>query len=342
MTFTTPADTRRPDEPMIATLQRAGLIDEPDVCTFEPLTGGVSSDIWKIATPGRTFCVKRALAKLKVTAEWEAPVERNRFEVAWYCIAHDVVPGAVPEVLYHDEAEMLCAMSYLDPCEHRLWKPDLRDGRAEPAEAGAVGERLVRIHAATAGNAEVTAVFPPNGIFHAIRLEPYLEATADAHPDLREALFDLSRRTGSLRIAMVHGDISPKNILIGPRGPVFLDAECACIGDPAFDLAFCLNHLLLKSLWNPAARRAFNACFEALGRAYLVGVDWEPVADLEARAASLLPALLLARVDGKSPVEYITNDMQRDQVRRCARPLIAHPPSRLDDVLAAWNKELDA
>ena len=332
--------TAEPDQRMIAALQRAGLIGDAGQADFEALTGGVSSDIWKVATPERVFCVKRALAKLRVAADWQAPVERNRFEVAWYRIAHAIVPGAVPEVLHHDPVEMLCAMRFLDPAEHRLWKPELRDGRAVPAEAAEVGRRLGRIHAATAGDAEVAAQFPANGIFHAIRLEPYLEATANAHPDLADALFALSRLTGGLRIAMVHGDVSPKNILLGPHGPVFLDAECACIGDPAFDLAFCLNHLLLKSLWNPTAREAFGACFEALAASYLAEVDWEPVAQLELRAASLLPALLLARVDGKSPAEYLTTDAQREHVRRCARPLIESPPTLLRDVLAAWNREL--
>lgn len=333
------AAAMQPDTRMLAALQRAGLIDDTADASFEALTGGVSSDIWKVTTPTHTFCVKRALSRLKVAADWQAPVERNRFEVAWYRVAHEIVPGAVPEVLYHDEVEMLCAMSYLDPQQHRLWKQELRAGRAIPADASEVGHRLGRIHAATAHNPEVMSKFPPNDIFRAIRLEPYLEATALAHPDLRDALFALSRRTGALRIAMVHGDVSPKNIMLGPKGPVFLDAECACIGDPAFDLAFCLNHLLLKCLWNPTARRAFTACFEALTEAYLGAVDWERADALEARAASLLPALLLARVDGKSPVEYIRNEAQRACVRRCARPLVQSAPTRLIAVLAAWNRE---
>src|ERR1700712_4309494 len=99
--------------------------------------------------------------------------------------------------------------------------------------------------------------------------------------------------------ALVHGDVSPKNILAGPDGPVFLDAECAWWGDPAFDLAFCLNHLLLKCGWTPRAASGFLACFEALTASYLTGVDWELPEALEARAAALLPGLLLARVDGK-------------------------------------------
>ncbi|MDJ0942364.1 MAG: aminoglycoside phosphotransferase family protein [Kiloniellales bacterium] len=333
--------TAQPDAAILAALREAGLVEGADTASFEPLAGGVSSSIWKVVTPEQTFCVKRALPQLRVAAEWHAPVERNRFEVAWYEIAGSVVPGAAPPVLHHDAEAMLCAMSYLDPASHRLWKNELRDGRADPAFAAEIGHRLAAIHAATAGDDEVARRFPRHDIFHAIRLEPYLEATAARHPDLREVLFGLSARTAETRLAMIHGDVSPKNILAGPGGPVFLDAECACIGDPAFDLAFCVNHLLLKSLWTPAARNGFNAAFTAMASSYLAGVDWEPPVDLEARAADLLAGLLLARVDGKSPVEYITAEADRERVRRCARRLLSAPADRLEAVLAAWNEELD-
>jgi aminoglycoside phosphotransferase (APT) family kinase protein len=138
----------------------------------------------------------------------------------------------------------------------------------------------------------------------------------------------------------VHGDVSPKNILCGPDGPVFLDAECAWWGDPAFDLAFCLNHLLLKCLWVPSARAGLMACFDAMATTYLRHVTWEAAATLEARAAQLLPGLLLARVDGKSPVEYITTETARDTVRSVASFLLLNPPDRLADVALAWDQEL--
>jgi Ser/Thr protein kinase RdoA (MazF antagonist) len=138
----------------------------------------------------------------------------------------------------------------------------------------------------------------------------------------------------------VHGDVSPKNILVGPNGPIFLDAECAWYGDPAFDLAFCLNHLLLKCLWTPPAAPGFLNCFEVLAKAYLAGVVWELRGALEARSARLLPGLLLARVDGKSPVEYLNAETDKDRVRRVARALLAAPARRLNEVRAAWAREL--
>ena len=120
---------------------------------------------------------------------------------------------------------------------------------------------------------------------------------------------------------------------------MLLDAECAWYGDPAFDLAFCLNHLLLKCLWVPAARLGYLDCFKAMTDAYLPRVSWEPPSALETRTAHLLPALLLARVDGKSPVEYITADSQRNTVRRVARRLLTNPSDHLADIAFAWEQE---
>jgi len=306
-----------------------------------PLAGGVSSDIWRIDLPQGPVCAKRALAKLRVAAEWRAPIERNQYEARWMQVAEAAVPGSAPRVLGQHAALGVLVMSYLSPTHHPLWKEQLRQGQAEIATAQAVGHTLARIHAYSAAHGALAAQFDTDRIFFDIRLEPYLAATASRHADLARALHALVAQTQTHKHALVHGDVSPKNILVGPDGPVLLDAECAWWGDPAFDLAFCLNHLLLKCLWTPRARTGFIGCFAALTESYLEGVDWEPRATLEQRAAALLPGLFLARVDGKSPVEYLTSEGQRDKVRRCARALLLQPVSRLADVVTAWEGELD-
>lgn len=328
-------------EEIAAGLRAMGLIAAGSLGGGEPLTGGVSSDIWRIVLPdGRACCVKRALPKLKVAADWFAPVVRSRYEARWLRLADEAVPGAAPRLLGHDEATGTVAMEWLPPADHPVWKQRLRDGLADPAFAAEVGRRLARIHAAAAARPDLAADFPTDEIFRAIRLEPYLLATARAHPDLAPALEALAERTATTKRTLVHGDVSPKNILVGPQGPVFLDAECAWWGDPSFDLAFCLNHMLLKCLWTPAATTGFLGCFDALAAAYLQGVAWEAPAALEARAASLLPGLFLARIDGKSPVEYVTEEAARERVRRVARGLIEDPPSRLGSIRRAWAEEL--
>ncbi len=338
---TTPSTPDASRDDVLAAIRRLGLCGPDDHPRAERLTGGVSSDIWRIDLETGPVCIKRALAKLKVAADWRAPVERNAFEADWMRTVAMIEPSAAPALLAEDRSAGLFVMRFLDPEDHPLWKAQLHDGHADPEVAATVGRRLGRIHAATAGKTDIATRFATDHIFSPIRLEPYLLATARAHPDRAAALEALAETTAKTHRCLVHGDISPKNILIGPAGPVFLDAECAWYGDPAFDIAFCLNHLLLKCLWTPKAAPGFLACFRSLANAYRKAVDWEPAADLECRAARLLPGLLLARVDGKSPVEYLTDDQDKERVRRVARALLAAPVGELAAVRAAWQKELE-
>jgi aminoglycoside phosphotransferase (APT) family kinase protein len=315
-------------------LARAG---EPQRWT--PLSGGVSSDIWRVDLPGRAICVKRALAKLRVKDDWQAPPDRNLYEWRWFKTVRGWLPDAVPEPLALDPERRLLAMAFLEPGQHPLWKAELLADRVDPAFAQAVGERLGAIHAASARTPSLAAEFASDEGFMALRLDAYLLAAGRRRPEVAAELQALVARTAALKLGLVHGDVSPKNILMGPQGPVFLDAETAWWGDPAFDLAFCLNHLLLKRLVvaEPAALRG---SFRALAEAHLAHVDWEPAAALEQRAASLLAGLMLARVDGKSPVEYLTEERQRELVRACAIPLLKQPPETLDAVARAWDRTL--
>lgn len=323
-----------------AIMQRLGLCSDRDHCISEALSGGVSSDIWKVTVDERSYCLKRALPRLRVAQLWEAPIERNAWEWAWLQTAGMISPGAVPPLVAEDRDAGLFVMGYLDPGDHPSWKSLLMRGVARLEDARAIAERLVAIHAATAGHPAIAEQFRTDANFYAIRLEPYLVAAAHVHPELAAPLQAIVRDTAGTRLALVHGDVSPKNILLGPNGPVFLDAECAWYGDPSFDLAFCLNHLLLKCLWCPSAAQSYLACFDVFASTYFAGASWEPRAALEARAARLLPGLLLARVDGKSPVEYITDDQAKDRVRHIASALLLRPAARLDEVREAWSEEI--
>lgn len=329
-----------PDPALPEFLVAQGLAEPGEAAEWTPLTGGVSSDLWRVDLPGRSLCVKRALAQLKVAADWQAPLSRNAWEYAWMCFAARHLPDNVPAPLVHDPAVGLFAMAFLPPEDYPVWKAQLMSGQVEPDTAAAVGRMLGTLHSVSAGDSAVAGEFATDENFHALRIEPYLLTTARAHPDLADVLHGLAERTASTRVALVHGDVSPKNILIGARGPVLLDAECAWYGDPAFDLAFCLSHLLLKCLVVPTRHAQLRECAERLAGAYVAQVDWEPRAQLEARAASLLPALLLARVDGKSPVEYLTADAPKDFVRSSARALLRSPAPAIDDVLDVWHTAL--
>src|SRR5690606_18561789 len=155
----------------------------------EPLTGGVSSDIVRIRmADGRDFCAKRALRKLKVVSDWQAPLERNHYEVAWLRRAGEIVPGAVPRVLGEDREPAGALLKYLPPERYRLWKSELLAGRVADGVAAAVAAVLGRIHAATLNSAATAAEFPTDDLIEALRLDPYLRHTATRHPELAEPL----------------------------------------------------------------------------------------------------------------------------------------------------------
>ncbi|MBL4576475.1 MAG: phosphotransferase [Opitutaceae bacterium] len=285
----------------------------------KPLQGGVSSDIVLISLNGNKalhFCAKRALPKLKVKDDWFAPIERNRFEMAWLTCADKILPKIAPKVLAQDEEKGIALIEYLAPEKYVLWKDKLLAGNVDPNDAKKIGTALGTIHNETLQNKELAAHFSTDAFFNSLRLEPYLKTLISRYPDLSAHLNAIIKTTAETKIALVHGDISPKNIFIekSTGQPVFIDAECAWYGDPIFDIAFCLNHLLLKALHLPASSTELLASFEILYQSWLVVMPPSMQTELAARTAALLPALFLARVDGKSPVEYL-NESTRETVR---------------------------
>jgi hypothetical protein len=210
-------------------------------------------------------------------------------------------------------------------------------GDIDPGVAAAVGTALATIHSRSAGDPTIAVAFNNDDTFEAIRLEPYLRATAQRHPDLAHVLQKLADTTAATKLALVHGDVSPKNILVGPNGPVFLDAECAWVRRPRLRPGILPQPPALKGAWRPELRDEYLSGFNSLAGAYLSGVDWEPPDQAEGRCAHLLPGLFLARVDGKSPVEYLADEAAREQVRKLAREFLHRPTERLDAIAQSWR-----
>lgn len=323
---------------ILRALRDGGLLNPGEHPKVYPVTGGVSSLVLRVDLASGSVCVKQALSRLKVATKWIAPVERSLSETAWIRTVAALDARLVPRILAEVPVSHLFVMDYLDPETHPCWKPLLAQNAVGTDFAIAVGDALARIHAHTAHSPAAEREFAHSDLFHALRVDPYLLHTADAHPDKAAAICAIADELGRARIALMHGDVSPKNILKGPNGPIFLDAECASYGDPAFDLAFCLNHLLLKTVWHPEFVVSYMAAFQALRNAYFVRVDWEDRALLDRRVARLLAVLLLARVDGKSPVEYIVDEKKKSFVRVGASALLDETDLDISRLVSYWGR----
>jgi aminoglycoside phosphotransferase (APT) family kinase protein len=294
-----------------------------------PLTGGVSSEIWLVVTDAGPFVVKRALAVLRTNDRWEAPVERSGSEAAWLRLAHTVEPGATPRLHGVDEPTGALVLEYLDLDRFTVWKELLLSGRVDHATAASVGRLLRALHDAFADPAHRSGFDHPS-LIHALRLEPYLLRTAGRHPDVAHPLRQLAVDFHDTASTVVHGDVSPKNLLVAGDRVVLLDAECATWGDPMFDLSFCLTHLCAKAAHLPHVTPQLREAVDALRAAYGT-IDDAP----SERAGRWLAAFLLARVDGASPLEYL-DEPTRARVRSGARRLITAPAPTLDQAVERW------
>ena len=320
-------------------LVELGLIKAGQSCTATPLTGGVASDIAMVEFEGRKVCAKFALAKLKVAEDWFAPVHRNRAEYEWLRVASGIAPDGAVKLFGRSDALNGFAMEFLDGADVYLWKDALLAGQAPQGEAAVVGDLVGRIHAASTQEGFDTAPFHNADDFRALRIEPYLTFTAGRHPDCRSALHALADMLYSADRVLVHGDVSPKNILLRGGRPVVLDAECATLGDASFDPSFCLNHLVLKSIHLPQMAEVYLQEASAFWHSYRAHITWEAEGVLEQRICRLLPALMLGRVDGKSPVEYL-NAASQSLTRDLARSLVLAPPATLAEVFGTIHQAI--
>lgn len=302
----------------LAVAQTLGL-SHPQV---HPLSGGVSSDVALIEGGGRRLVVKQSIPKLRVQADWPVHPSRIWREVdVLRALAPALPAGAVPAVVYEAREEYLYAMTAA-PAGATSWKEQLLAGDIDPELAAYLGA----LHAGMLRLPNPRPEFDDIAFFEELRLDPYYRYTSERHPDLRAHFDEASQSCRRHRWALVHGDFSPKNIMASPGTAMILDWECVHWGDPGFDTAFLLNHLVLKMFRRPADR----PMLERAALAYLNAVPAVPFAD----TLRHLPLLMLCRIDGKSPAEYLNTDELRDAVRQTARRLLIEKPTTPQDLFA--------
>jgi aminoglycoside phosphotransferase (APT) family kinase protein len=323
-----PASLRLPDDAALLTpatvgayLRERGFSAADDDAV--ELGGGVSNVVLGVRIGDRDVVVKQALPRLRVTDEWTAKRERALNEAAALELAGRIAPAAVPRVLDVDTGRFALVVERA-PAAWRPWKEQLLAGAAETAVATRLGELLASWHRSTSGDSSVAERFGDDDIFEQLRLAPYHRTVAERRPELADAIHEQVDALLARRSCLVHGDYSPKNVLIGDGGLWVIDFEVAHYGDPVFDIAFLITHLLLKAIRRPESRHAYERCATAFLDAY-GGVP-------AARLLGQVGCLVSARVDGKSPVEYL--DGRRKRARALGAQLLLEPPPSL---AAVWR-----
>jgi len=300
-------------------LRDRGVIGTNEAITTRALTGGVSNRTVLVERPGGdAWVVKQALAKLRVAADWFSSPERIHREAAGLRWLESLAPpGTTTRLVFEDHQHHILAMEAV-PQPHTNWKSDLLAGQVEPDQIEQFGALIGTMHRnASLRRAEVEPVFVDQQFFESLRVEPYYRYTAEQLPKSASFFQELIAATRARRLTLVHGDYSPKNILVHSGRLVLLDHEVIHFGDPAFDLGFSLTHLLSKAHYVSQRRNLFADAAVQYWAAYASEIDqcdWR--ADLERHVCMHTLGCLLARVSGRSPLEYL--DQQQRQRQRVA------------------------
>ena len=245
-----------------------GLVPRGVELTVEELAGGVSGTVLAVRGPGIALVVKQALPRLRVADEWIAPARRTDTEAAALRLAARLIPGRVPPVVDSDDARARARAAARAAPAGATGRPSCSPAARTRHPAAGPATRSARLHAATAGDAEVAAAFGDYEAFAQLRLEPYHGVVMQRLPQLAAALQPLVDELRDARTCLVHGDYAPKNILLGPDGAWVLDAEVAHYGHPVFDLAFFLAFPLLTALQRPELAPACSELVEGFTTAY--------------------------------------------------------------------------
>jgi len=327
-----------PDQ-LLHYLRDRGLIGDEGEPAFQVLKGGVSNrTVWVGRGGSGDWVIKQALQKLRVQVDWFSDPERIQREAAGLRWLGRIIPGHVPEVVFNDSQRNILAMTAV-PQPHYNWKTALLSGHTDVRFAQSFGKLLAKIHNAALRYPKLAEEFAERRFFEELRLEPYYRYTATQAPDAAPFLTQLIEETRARRFALVHGDYSPKNVLIHRDRLVILDYEVIHFGDPAFDIGFSLTHFLSKAHHLPARRDAFLDMARRYWQSYLRELAPHLRDMVRHFAVQHTLACLLARVAGRSPLEYL-DGIERESQKRIVLELMKQDISEIPDLIDAVSAEL--
>jgi aminoglycoside phosphotransferase (APT) family kinase protein len=315
-------------------LRSSGRIARDETPEIDVLAGGVSNRTVLVTRPsGEAWVLKQALEKLRVKVDWFSDPKRIEREALGIEHLSRVCPsGAITPLIFRDEANHLLAMAAV-PQPHENWKTMLLRGDVRDEHVKQFAELLACIHKSVIGRRiHLDPAFSDTSFFESLRLEPYYLFTAEQVPEAATFVRALVDQTRSRRITLVHGDYSPKNILIHNDKLILLDHEVIHYGDPAFDVGFAMTHLLSKAHHLEPHREKFKHAAELFWETYHSSLPKFPVMSPEPIAIQHTLACLLARVAGRSPLEYL-DDAERKRQREVVVQLMQNPPATMNDLI---------
>lgn len=311
------------------------------VTDFQVLSGGVSNKtVWARieGQPGNGWVIKQCLEKLRVQADWFTSPDRLHVEaLALQRMPSLLLRRQVPQFIFEDESAYILAMQAVE-MPHQTLKQYLLRGSVDADHIAEFALMLAMLHAKTAANLPAwEADFSNRSFYETLRLEAYYSFAAENVPAAAHFLHQLIDDTRAHRLAVVHGDYSPKNIIITSAGLVLLDYEVMHIGDPTFDIGFAMTHLLSKAHHLPDARPALLAAASQFASQVLMASS--PLSDTpgyESRAVRQTLGCLMARVAGRSPLEYLS-DAEKTRQREMTLALMADAPATFTGLVTRFE-----
>ena len=308
------------EQVLVDYLKARNIINEQDGYTYHYCGGGVSCTVVFLYTGKKQMIVKQALAQLKTKEVWECDPNRMNIEYESNRIYHELMPDCAPEVYFYDPENYIYGREAV-PEDWRMWKTDLLEGDLNFAEAEKVINTLVTVHNECAKREDVARIFADKDIFYYLRVSPYIEFVVKRYPQLGKLSKEVIDFLMNTSCTLIHGDFSPKNIMVNGRSVSVLDYEVAHYGHPAFDIAFFSTHFVLKAVKHKNWAGAYLTMLCDMMDIYFKKVSCMGCEQLEESYVKTWAFIILARVDGKSPAEYITEE-DKELIRKIAFNII--------------------
>ena len=308
-------------------------INNESIINFSMLDGGVSSEVYKVTTKSKIYCIKRSLSKLLVKKDWYADTKRLKYEYLWLKHCSKIIPNNIPKIYKFSSKLDILILEFLDEKKYETLKSKLLNKNIDKKIFVKISKDLFKIHK-NSSNDIIKKMFTKNSKnFYDLRLDAYFNEVGRVYPFLNNKIKKIIKDYKKNSSTLVHGDFSPKNMLIYKKNIKYIDAETCNFGDPVFDVVFFSNHLLIKSIHIPNKKKQFIEAYKIFFQTYIKSIKLYHRENFMNRSIEMIPIMLLARIDGKSPVEYITKKNIKNKIRSLSFKLLSNPPTSLKNLL---------